>query len=148
LARWAQEANRISEWNAARLVKLAIGTLPYQRRKVFDEVLRASIARTGRNTRTLGYCRLTVLLRREGWHVNAKLIYRLYREEGLILRTKQRRKMARRRPVATAGLASRPNQCQSMDFVSDMLADGRSFPILTVVDQFTGSVLAWKRIAR
>ncbi|MBZ5650433.1 MAG: IS3 family transposase, partial [Acidobacteriia bacterium] len=46
-----------------------------------------------------GYRRLTVLLRREGWHVNAKRIYRLYREEGLIVRTKQRRKMARRRPV-------------------------------------------------
>ena len=83
-----------------------------------------------------GYRRLTVLLRREGWHVNAKRIYRLYREEGLIVRTKQRRKMARRRPVPI-GFAVRPNQCWSMDFVSDKLADGRSFRILTVVDQFT-----------
>ena len=39
-ARWAQEAYRISERHAARLVKLAIGTLRYQSRKVFDEVLR------------------------------------------------------------------------------------------------------------
>ena len=46
-----------------------------------------------------GYRRLTVLLRREGWQVNAKRIYRLYREEELIVRTKQRRKMARRQPV-------------------------------------------------
>ncbi len=83
-----------------------------------------------------GYRRLTVLLRREGWHVNAKRIYRLYREEELIVRTKQRRKMARRRPVPS-GVATRPNQCWSMDFVSDKLADGRSFRILTVVDQFT-----------
>lgn len=44
--------------------------------------------------------------------------------------------MARRRPV-TSGVASRRNQCWSMDFVSDKLADGRSFRILTVVDQFT-----------
>ena len=42
-----------------------------------------------------GYRRLTVLLRREGWKVNAKRIYRLYSEEQLIVRTKQRRKMAR-----------------------------------------------------
>jgi putative transposase len=77
-----------------------------------------------------------VLLRREGWHVNAKRIYRLYREKGLIVRTKQRPKMARGRPVS-AGLAARPNHCWSMDFVSDKLADGRSFRILTVVDQFT-----------
>jgi len=83
-----------------------------------------------------GYRRLTVLLRREGWHVNAKRIYRLYRDEGLIVRTKQRRKMARRRPVPS-GIAARPNQCWSMAFVSDKLADGRSFRTLTVVDQFT-----------
>jgi putative transposase len=36
---------------------------------------------------------LTVLLRREGWRVNAKRIYRLYREEELIVRTKQRRQV-------------------------------------------------------
>ncbi len=54
----------------------------------------------------------------------------------MIVRTKQRRKMARRRPV-TSGVAMRPNQCWSMDFVSDKLADGRSFRILTVIDQFT-----------
>ena len=42
-----------------------------------------------------GYWRWTVLLRREGWKVNAKRIYRLYSEEQLIVRTKQRRKMAR-----------------------------------------------------
>jgi putative transposase len=99
---------------------------------VFDEVLREL---AGRHVR-YGYRRLTVLLRREGWHVNARRIYRLYRDEELIVRTKQRRKMARRRPVPT-GDTSRPNQCWSMDFVSDKLADGRSFRILTVVDQFT-----------
>src|SRR5437899_6364065 len=75
-------------------------------------------------------------LRREGWHVNAKRIYRLYREEELIVRTKQRRKMARRRRVATPTVATRPNQSWGMDFVSDKLADGGSFRILTVVDQF------------
>lgn len=83
-----------------------------------------------------GYRRLTVLLRREGWQVNAKRIYRLYREEELVVRTKQRRKMARRQRVATP-MAVRANQCWSMDFVSDKLTDGRSFRILTVVDQFT-----------
>ena len=56
-----------------------------------------------------GYRRLTVLLGREGWHVNAKRIYRLYREEGLIVRTKQRRKMARRRPVPSGVACDRTN---------------------------------------
>ena len=136
LARWAQEAYRISERHAARIVKLAIGTLRYQSRKIFDEVLRHRLRELAGMHVRYGYRRLTVLLRREGWHVNAKRIYRLYPEEGLIVRTKQRRKMARRR-AAASGVATRPNQCWSMDFVSDKLADGRSFRILTAVDQFT-----------
>jgi putative transposase len=80
---------------------------------------------------------LTVLLRREGWHVNAKRIYRLYREEEPLVRTKQRRKIARRQRAMTMATAVRVNQRWSMDFASDKLADGRSFRILTVVDQFT-----------
>lgn len=83
-----------------------------------------------------GYRRLTVLLRRVGWKVNAKRIYRLYLEEGLMVRTKQRKKIARRQRVAMPG-PIRPGQRWSMDFVSDKLADGRGFRILTVIDQFT-----------
>ena len=136
MARWAQEAYQISERHAARLVKLAVNTLRYQSRKVFDEVLRHRLRELAGTHVRYGYRRLTVLLRREGWHVNAKRIYRLYRDEGLIVRTKQRRKIARRQRIPT-GIAARPNQCWSMDFVSDKLADGRAFRILTVVDQFT-----------
>lgn len=83
-----------------------------------------------------GYRRLTVLLRRQGWKVNAKRIYRLYTEEGLIVRTKQRKKIARRQRGAVPA-AIRPGQRWSMDFISDRLADGRGFRILTVVDQFS-----------
>jgi len=83
-----------------------------------------------------GYRRLTVLLRREGWKVNAKRIYRLYTEEQLIVRTKQRRKISCRQR-GTIATATAPNQCWSMDLMSDKLADGRWFRILTVVDQYT-----------
>jgi putative transposase len=141
LARWAQEAYRISERHAARIVKLGISTLRYRSRKIFDEVLRRRLRELAGTHVRYGYRRLTVLLRREGWHVNAKRIYRLYREEELIVRTKQRRTMARRQRVMTTELAVRPNQRWSMDFVSDKLADGRSFRILTVVDQFTRECL-------
>jgi putative transposase len=83
-----------------------------------------------------GYRRLHVLLRREGWCVNYKRIYRLYRQEGLSLRLKTRKKRisaARvRQPVPTA-----PNQCWSMDFMSDSLYDGRRFRVLTLVDNMT-----------
>lgn len=62
--------------------------------------------------------------------------YRLYSEEGLTVRTKQRKKMASRSRVPQ-GLATAPNQRWSMDFESDRFVDDRWFRVLTVVDQFT-----------
>src|ERR1044072_4212347 len=64
-----------------------------------------------------GYRRLTVLLRREGWLVNAKRVYRLYCQEGLQVRSAKRAKRAARGRVPLPG-ASRPNQRWSMDFVN------------------------------
>lgn len=87
-----------------------------------------------------GYRRLTVLLKREGWTVNAKRIYRLYTEEGLTVRTKHRKKAASCQRVSQ-GFATAPNQRWSMDFVSDRLVDGRWFRVLTVIDQFTRECL-------
>ena len=102
----------------------------------FDAVLRRRLCEMAAKHVRYGYRRLTVLLRREGWKVNAKRIDRLYTEEQLIVRTKLRRKMARRQR-GTIATAAAPNQCWSMDFMSDKLADGHTFRILTVVDQFT-----------
>jgi putative transposase len=83
-----------------------------------------------------GYRRLTVLLRREGWQVNAKRIYPLYGLEGLEVRTKPRKKLASRARVPLPA-ATRPNERWSMDFVSARLADGRWFRTLTVLDLYT-----------
>jgi putative transposase len=81
-----------------------------------------------------------VLLRREGWLVNAKRIYRLYCEDGLQVRTVKRAKRAAHTRVPLPQ-AVRSNQRWSMDFVSDRLADGRWFRILTVLDQYTRECL-------
>ena len=78
-----------------------------------------------------GYRRLHVLLKREGWTVNHKRIYRLYREEGLSLRLKSRKKrVSMLRPAKVQAQA--PNEHWSMDFVADQLADGRRFRVLTL----------------
>jgi hypothetical protein len=66
LGRWAQEAYRISERHDARLVKLAINTLRYRSRKVFDEVLWRRLRELAGTHVRCGYRRLTVLLGREG----------------------------------------------------------------------------------
>ena len=89
-----------------------------------------------------GFWRIYVLLRREGWKVNHKRIYRLYKAEGLNLMTKRLR---RRKAVANRMdriVLTRPNQSWSMDFVSDALFDGRKFRALTVVDNHTRECLA------
>ena len=98
----------------------------------FDAVMRRRLCEMAATYVRYGYRRLTVMLRREGWKVNAKRIYRLYAEEQLIVRTKQRKKIGRRQRLA-APMAVGANVCWSMDFVSDKLADGRSFRILTAV---------------
>ncbi len=83
-----------------------------------------------------GYRRLHVLLRREGWHVNHKRVYRLYRQDGLSLRLKTRKKRISALRVVQPP-AQAPNQHWSMDFMTDSLYDGRRFRVLTIVDNMT-----------
>jgi putative transposase len=80
-----------------------------------------------------GYRRLHVLLSREGWKVNHKRVYRLYRLQGLSLRLKTRKKRISGVRVVLAP-AKVPNERWSMDFMSDSLYDGRRFRVLTLVD--------------
>ena len=113
----------------------------YTSNRPLQEALRLRLRELAATQVRYGYRRLTVLLRREGWQVNAKRVYRLYDEEGLKVRSVERKKIGRRQRVPQ-GQASAPNQCWSADFVSDKLVDGRSYRILTVVDQFTRECVA------
>ncbi len=108
----------------------------YKSRKEKQEPLRRRLREIAATHVRYGYRRLTVLLRREGWKVNAKRVYRLYDEESLKVRSVERKKIARRQRLPQSQ-AMHPNQCWSADFVSDRLSDGRSIRILTVIDQFT-----------
>ena len=89
-----------------------------------------------------GYRRLYALLRREGWQVNHKLVYRLYREEGLGLRRRRprRRVSAARRQKLPA--PARCNESWSMDFMSDQLASTHRIRVFTLVDNFSREGLA------
>jgi putative transposase len=69
-------------------------TLRYRYRRDPQEALRMRLRDLAASRVRYGYRRLTVLLKREGWKVNAKRIYRLYTEEGLIVRTKRRKQRA------------------------------------------------------
>ena len=88
-----------------------------------------------------GYPRLYILLRREGWHANRKKVYRLYREEGLLVRTRRRKKSAAHvRAVPEA--PTEPNERWAMDFVADRLASGHKIRALTLIDLHSRECLA------
>ena len=84
-----------------------------------------------------GYRRVHVLLQRDGWAINVKRVYRLYRELSLQLRNKtpKRRVKAKLREDRTD--ARQINETWAMDFVHDQLATGRKIRVLTIVDTFS-----------
>ena len=83
-----------------------------------------------------GYRRITILLCRDGFLVNHKRIYRMYRGLGLAVRKRLRRRASRlpRQPLPTAAA---PNDCWSMDFLSDSLVDGRTMRVFAAVDDYS-----------
>jgi putative transposase len=126
----------VSTVRACRLVRLGRSTY-YKRSTAKDQTpLRTRLRELAAARPRFGYPRLHILLRREGWKVNIKRVYRLYKLEGLGLSRKKRKKRASHlrvvQPPATA-----PNERWSMDFMRDTLQDGRPFRIFTVVDIFT-----------
>lgn len=84
-----------------------------------------------------GYRRVHVLLKRDGWPVNPKRIYRLYKEMDLQLRNKVPKRRVKAKLRAHRTEATHSNHVWAMDFVHDQLATGRKIRVLTVVDTFS-----------
>jgi len=135
-----RQAYQLNESRACGLVGITRWINRYQSCRDPQDELRQRIRELAGNRPRYGYRRLTVMLRREGWKVNTKRVYRLYREDNLGVRTAKRKKRGTHLRVPLPE-STRPNQRWSMDFVSDRLVDGRLFRILTVVDQYTRECL-------
>jgi putative transposase len=84
-----------------------------------------------------GYRWIHVLLRREGWDVNGKRVYRLYKELDLQLRRKPPKRRVKAKLRDGRSTESCSNEVWAMDFVHDQLATGSKLRILTVVDTFS-----------
>ena len=91
-----------------------------------------------------GYRRITALLQEDGWWVNHKRVERIWRREGLKVPKKQPKRgrlwfndgsCIRRR-------AEGPNDVWAYDFVQGRTHDGRSFRMLTLIDEFTRECLS------
>ena len=98
--------------------------ISFTERRSDDAEVRRRLRELANERRRLGYRRLLILLRREGVEMNHKKLFRIYREERLVVR----KRGGRKRALGTRAPAAVPqgkNQRWSLDFVSDTLADGR-----------------------
>jgi putative transposase len=101
-----------------------------------EEVIRKRLKELAQTRRRFGCPRLHVMLRREGFMINHKRTERIYRQEGLILRIRRRKKLSSllRTDIPKPDYH---NHIWSMDFMRDSLANGRAIKILSIVDEYT-----------
>ena len=106
-----------------------------------DKPLRERLLELAAERPSFGYRRLHVMLLREGWEINRKRVYRVYRELGLAVRRKKRKRVAQANRLPRVVPISADLQW-SMDFMRDTLSDGRVFRTLNVVDDATRECLS------
>jgi putative transposase len=134
----------VSERWACRVVGQHRSTQRYEPTRVEDDAaLRELLREFSRKRPRWGYRRAHARLREQGWEVNRKRVQRLWREEGL--RVPQRRRKRRRLGESTVPAqrlrAERPNHVWALDFQFDQTADGRVLKLLNVVDEYTREAL-------
>ena len=105
-----------------------------------------AMKRLARDNPRFGYRRIYALMRRDGWNVNRKRIQRLWREEGLKVpqRSRKRQRVGYEEGQSVRLRAEKPNDCWCYDFIFDQTEDGRMLKILTILDEFTRECLAIK----
>lgn len=135
-----------SERRTCEVLGVARSTQRYEADARSEDDLRLALIRLAKQYGRYGYRKVGELLRVEGWVVNHKKVERIWREEGLQLphRHKRRRRLyhhdasvIRLRPVY-------PNHIWSIDFVHDKLSNGRPYKMLTVLDEYTREALSVK----
>jgi putative transposase len=128
-----------SERRACDVLRLPVSTFRYRSVRC-DAALREKLVELAREKPRFGYRRLHVLLRRDGEQVNHKRVWRVYREAGLCVKRRKRKRLVR--AGLKPALAIAANQEWALDFAADVLATGRTVRVLGVVDTFTRECLA------
>ncbi len=133
---------RITIRRACKLVLLHRSMWYYQSQARDEQAIRRRMREIAMTRVRYGLDRIHILLRREGWRDSRNRVYRLYKLEGLNLRSKRPRRSRSGSHRLDRLDVSSINQCWSMDFVADQLFDGRRFRVLTVVDNYSRKCLA------
>ena len=122
---------------------VARSSLRYQPKPANDDELRLAMIRLAKQYGQYGYRKVTALLRMEGWQVNHKKVERLWAEEGLQRphRHKKRKRLYHKDSSVIRLRPVHPNHIWAIDFVHDKLSNGRSYKMLTVLDEYTREAL-------
>ena len=131
--------HHLSERRSCELVGISQNSYHYQAHPRDDAEIRSRRCELASHYPRYGYLLLWRLLRAEGWVVNKKRVYRIYKEEGLQVPKRKRNKLIRTRQPQT--LPEQVNCRWSMDFVSDQLSTGRRFRILNVMDDYSRELI-------
>jgi putative transposase len=137
--RWVYGHFLVSQRRVCELLGVAESSQRYVSRRN-DEPLRERLVAAAREKPRWGYRRLQLKLEEQGMRVNHKRVYRVYREAGLLIRRRRRKRLLRAglvRPAVTAA-----NQEWAVDFVHDAAESGRKFRVLSVIDVYTRECLA------
>ena len=136
-----KEGYSVSLRRACRVLQMNTSSYYYESKPREDGELRAALKEAATQRKRWGYRMLTQKLRRDGFSDNHKRVYRIYREEGLQVPMRRKRKASLWRGEKAAPPVG-INERWSMDFVSDQLASGRRIRMLTIVDDHTRECLA------
>ena len=129
-----------TERRACQLASLHRSTCRYASRRYDDPKLVRRLQQIAKERPRFGYRRVHAMLLRDGYAVNRKRVYRIYKAAGLAVKRRSRRRLRASRPAPSLEV-TRPNQRWSMDFVHDCLGDGRKLRTFNVVDAFTRECL-------
>jgi putative transposase len=136
-----RDATQCSERHACGQMEIVRAMVRYRSRPtrfaVVNEELRIRLRELAEQRRRWGYRRLHILLKREGWKVNSKRVYRIYVEEKLVVRRRRRRRRICAQARVLLAAPTRRNQTWTMDFLHDALAGGRRFRTLSIEDAYT-----------
>lgn len=131
----------LSERRACRLLNINRTFQRYEPLKNEENVaITSRLGDLAARWKRFGYKRLHILLRREGFIINHKRTYRLYKDAGLALRKRKKKAPSQKRGKPESAAA--PNTRWSFDFVFDKTASGRRIKVLTVIDEVTRECLA------
>lgn len=129
------EAGKLSVSRACTIMSLAPSTCRYKPGIRDDKAVQDQLSALTQKHPSIGFWSCHHRLRNKGGRINHKRLYRVYTDMKLNIRRKAKKRLPERVKLPLS-VPTAPNQCWSLDFMSDALTDGRKFRILNIIDDF------------